>query len=198
MEVRPVSSLQLNVGLERQDTDHRQANSLRRQRLWTLDGKMEYRWAGSVYAVNFVHDRLRISSLSTQTRTAPSLWWERRWSRGLISKISLFWWRERLHEGALKTTFSSLSPRLSLTGRWERLSILGAVELTDDLSWTVSESETWQTASTSRVTANALKLDLRPLPLALFRLQSQVSYTDREEGEDVLRHDLTLKLTLQF
>ena len=75
---------------------------------------------------------------------------------------------------------------------------MGAVELTDDLSWTVSESETWQTASTSQVTANALKLDLRPLPLALFRLQSQVSYTDREEGEDVLRHDLTLKLTLQF
>lgn|GEM_PF-1782862 len=198
MEIRPSSSLQLSFGLERQDTDQARSNSLHRQRLWTLDGKVEYRWAGSVYVVNFVHDRLNIRGLSTQTRAAPSLWWERRWNRGLISKLSLFLWRERLREGAQRTTFSSLSPRLSLTARRDRLSIFGAVELTDDLSWTLSESETWQATSSSRVIANALKLDLRPLPLALFRLQSQVSHTDREGGTDTLRHDLTLKLTLQF
>ena len=198
MEIRPTSTLQFSIGLERQDTDQSQSDSDRRQRQWTLDGKMEYRWAGSVYVANFVHDRLRVRGLSTQNRTAPSLWWERRWSRGLMSKISLYLWRERLRQGAQMTTWSSLSPRLSLTGRWDRLSIFGAVELTDDLSWTFSENETWLSTSSSRMVANALKLDLRPLPLALFRLQSQISHTDREEGGSTLRHDLILKLTLQF
>jgi hypothetical protein len=198
MEIRPSSSFQLNLGLERQDTEHRRSDSGRRERLWRADGKIEYRRTGSVSVIDVVHDRLKIPGLSTRIRTAPSMWWERRWSRGLISKISLYWWRERLRQGALESTSSSLSPRLSLTVRRDRLSIFGAVELTDDLSWTVSRSETWQTASSSRVAANALKLDLQPLPLALFRLQSQVSHTDREEGSDTLRHDLTLKLTLQF
>jgi len=198
MEIRPSSSLDISFGLERQDTDHRQLNSELEQRLWTLDGKLEYRWAGSVYVFNFVHDQMETSGLSAQTRIAPSLWWERRWNRGLISKMSLFLWRERLREGIQKTTFSSISPRLNLTSRWDRLALLGAVELTDDLSWTLSESETWQAESSSRVLANALKLDLRPFPLALLRLQSQISHTDREGDMDTLRHDLTIKLTLQF
>jgi hypothetical protein len=197
-EVRPSASLTLNLGLKRLDQEHHRLSSLLENRMWTYDGRLEFRRTSSVYVLSYLRDEGQKGDISTQTRDAPSVWWERRWSRGLISKVSLFLWRDVLQEGAEKTTFLSVSPRLSITSRWEHLGILGAVELVDDLSLTISENKTQQMETSSRVWANALKLDFRPLPLALFRLQSQVSHTAREIGSDTLRHDLILKLTVQF
>jgi hypothetical protein len=198
LEVRPAASLTLNLGVERQEQVFHRLSSATESGMWSYDGRLELRRAGSVYVLSYLRDEVEKEDLYEQTRDGPSAWWERRWNRGLISKLSLFLWREVLHRGAETSTFTSVSPRLGITSRRDRVGFLGAVELVDDLSVTLSESETGTMETSSRVISNALKLDLRPLAMTLLRLQSQVSHTVREGGSDTLRHDLTVKLTVQF
>lgn len=197
-EIRPSGQLSLNLGLERQERDYRQLSSLLQNRLWKYISKVELRRASSVLVLNFLRDESEQMGISTRVKNTPSLWWERRWSVGFITKASLFSWRESLREGKLKETSRAFSPRLGITSRWPKLGLLGAVELTDDFSVTLSQRSEPGFEISTLVLANALKLDIRPLPLSLIRLQSQLTYTDNENSPDILNHDLFLKLTLQF
>jgi len=197
-EIRPSSLLILDLGLERQEQDFRQLQSLLENRVWKYTGKLELRRASSVLVLNFLRDESEKIGISTRIKNAPSVWWERRWSQGLITKASFFFWRETLREGKVEESSSALSPRLGITSRWPELGVFGAVELADDLSLTLSRRDVTGYETTTLTLANSLKLDIRPLPLTLLRLQSQISYTDREEASDTLSHDLSLKLTVQF
>lgn len=115
-----------------------------------------------------------------------------------MTKVSFFFWQETLQERKAEETSSSFSPRLGITWRWPKLKVLGAVDLADDLSLTRSRREIFSLATSTLILANALKLDVWPVPMSLIRLQSQVSYTDNEFSKDVLSHNLSLKLTVQF
>jgi hypothetical protein len=197
-ELRPSSALSLNLGLERQERDQRQLWSVLQNRIWKYSSKLEMRRASSVVVLNFLRDESEKIGISTRVKNAPSLWWERRWSVGFITKASLFFWRESLREGKLVETSSAISPRLGFTGRWLQLGFLGAVEMVDDLSLTLSRRDMAGVETSTRILGNSLKLDIRPLPMSLLRLQSQLSYTDNEVSRDVLSHNLSLKLAVQF
>jgi hypothetical protein len=197
-EVRPSSALSLNLGLERQERDQRQLWSVLQNRIWKYNSKLELRRSSSVMVLSFLRDESEDVGISTRIKDAPSLWWERRWSVGFITKASLFFWRESHREGKLVETSRAISPRLGITGRWLRLGFLGAVEVVDDLSLTLSRRNMEGVETLTRILANSLKLDIRPLPISLLRLQSQLSYTDNEDAPDVLSHTLSLKLTAQF
>jgi len=197
-EIRPSGQLILNLGLEWQERDHRQLSSLLQDRLWKYISKVELRRASSVLVLNFLRDEWEKIGISTRVKNAPSLWWERRWSVGFITKASLFSWWESMREGKLEETSKALSPRLGITSRWPKFGLLGAVELTDDFSVTLSQRSESGLDISTLVMANALKLDIRPLPLSLIRLQSQLTYTDNEKSADILNHELFLRLTLQF
>lgn len=68
----------------------------------------------------------------------------------------------------------------------------------DLLSLILSRRNVSGLIASALILANLLKLDIRPLPLVLLRLQSQTAYTDKEEVSDILSHDLCPKLTVQF
>ncbi len=197
-ELRPSAVISLDVGLERQQRDVRQSWSLLGNRVWKYTSKVELRWARSVLVLSYLRDESQQMGIATQTRDTPSVWWERRWRQGLITKISLFGWREILREGKEQERAVSISPRLGITSRWPRLGVLKEVELVDDLSLSLSRRERTGNEAITRVVANSLKLDIQPLPLALIRLQSRLSYSSDGMDSDVIHHDLTLKLTLQF
>jgi hypothetical protein len=197
-ELRPSSALSLNLGLERQERDQRQLWSVLRDRIWKYSSKLEVRRSSSALVLNFLRDESEKVGISTRIKDAPSLWWERRWSRGLITKVSFFFWREVLRENQLEEVSSAISPRLGFTGRWPQLGFLGAVEVVNDLSVTLLRWNKAGVETSTRILANSLKLDLRPLPMSLLRLQSQLSHTDNENTQDILSHRLSLKLVVQF
>jgi len=150
MEVHPSASLTINLSLERQDQEQHRLSSWLENRMWMVDSRLELRRTCSVYVLSYFRDEGRKTDLSIQTRDAPSIWWERHWRRGLISKVSLFLWRDIRRQGLEETRSFSISPRRGFTSHWDHLEILGVVELVDDLSLTLSRNESWGSKSSTR------------------------------------------------
>lgn len=137
-------------------------------------------------------------------RTLPLIRWEERWGENLLSKLSLSYSRVSSQEGEIEGLTTSITPGLGVTLRYERLWLLGGVNLSNDLSVSWVDNDTWTGESSTTTYSTQLRIELRPVKVVRFRTRVALSYENGSPSvayhvqPSALSSTLSLRLSAQL
>jgi hypothetical protein len=135
-----------------------------------------------------------------RVRTLPTFRWEERWRENLLSKVTLLYSHEKTREGAIETISTSVTPGLGLTLRYDKLSIFGGVDLSEDISVTSLKTSTWDGETSNVIYSSQLRVEVRPVKVMKVRTRYGVTYeTDPSlAGSDNVSSTFSLRLSALF
>lgn len=200
-EWRPTAAFLYYSGIDFYKITSQSLGSQLETNIQQFNQKIEYRPAmNSLLTVQYFRNRERKANFSTITRDNPMIWFERRWSERLQTKLNLTFWQERLESGKISESSSSLSPLIGVTYRFSRAkSGASTAEIRNDLSCAFYRNTRSYRFLAYNSYSNSFAIDYFPASVLILRFRLVSTYRDYLDTDlDLLDNMLEFRFTAQF
>lgn len=200
-KLRPGTVLSLSSGYQRLREERGELGTTTQTITHVYPNQLEIRPRfRSVVTTDLNVERETTIGVRKRERILPTFRWEERWRGSFLSKLSFIYSRERTQEGEIEAASTAITPGLGLTLRYDRVSLLGGVDLSEDISVSSLKTRTWSGETSTLKYSSQLRLELRPVAVMKLRTRVGVTYeTDPSQSEaGTVSTAFSLRLSAQF
>jgi hypothetical protein len=200
-KLRPGTVLNLSTGYQRLTEERGELETILETITHIYPSQLEVRPRfRSVLTTEVIVEQEKTIGARRRVRTLPTFRWEERWRENLLSKVTLIYSRETTREGVIETVSTAITPGLGLTLRYDRLSILGGFDLSEDISITSLKTRTWSGETSNVIYSSQLRIEVRPVKVMKVRTRYGVTYETEPilPGSDNVSSTFSLRLSALF